>query len=289
MTQACWTPTAETGFLMNPDPIEDLTSVDLPLEADAVAELMDKARRLPALIEAQTIRSDLQSMPVFDMAPIAEVTDLRITERLFQIYSHFANAFVWCDQVDPATFVPGSVAVPLVQLAYFVERPSIVPYASTGLANFDRLDPNGPHELENLRCIQKLVDIQDESWFHLVHVEIEARAGAAIFALMEASRRAKACDGAGVEAELAKVPPVFDKMILSFRRITERCDTNVYYHTLRPYLFGFDGIVYEGVAEFGGKPLTFWGESGAQSTVIPAIKALIGLQHSHGGLSEDLE
>jgi indoleamine 2,3-dioxygenase len=251
--------------------------------------LMDKARRLPAMIEGQTLRRDLQSMPVFDMSPIAEVSDLRITERLFQIYSHLANAFVWCDQGDPASFVPEAVAVPLVQLAHMVERPPIVPYASTGLANFERIDPNGPHELENLRCIQKLVAIEDESWFHLVHVEIEAHAGAAIFALIEAARLAKLSDVAGVEAELAKVPSVFDKMIRSFRRITERCDTNAYYHTLRPYLFGFDGIIYEGVAEFDGKPMTFRGESGAQSTVIPAIKALIGLQHSHGGLSEDLE
>lgn len=289
MTQACWTPTAATGFLMTPDPIEDLNTVDLPLDAGAVGELMDKARSVPAMISAQTLRRDLGAMPVFDMSAMAEVADMRITERLFQIYAHLANAFVWCDHDALASFVPKAVAVPLVQLAHFVERPPIVPYASTGLANFERLDPNGPHELENLRCIQKLVDIEDEAWFHLVHVEIEAHAGAAIFALLNASRLANSGDAAGVEAELAKVPAVFDKMIRSFRRITERCDTNVYYHTLRPYLFGFDGIFYEGVEEFGGKPMTFRGESGAQSTVIPAIKALIGLQHSHGGLSEDLE
>ena len=178
--------------------------------------------------------------------------------------------------------------MPLVQLAHIIERPPIFPYANTGLMNFQRLDPNGPHELENLKCIQKMVDIPDESWFHLVHVEIEARAGAAIFALIEAGRLANLNDASGVEAELTKVPPVFDKMIRSFRRITEHCNTDVYYHTLRPYLFGFDGVVYEGVAEFGEKPMTFMGESGAQSTVIPAIKALIGLQHSKGRLSEDL-
>ena len=133
-----------------------------------------------------------------------------------------------------------------------------------------------------------MVDIPDESWFHLVHVGIEARAGAAIFALLEAARLAVLNDVAGVEAELAKVPPVFDKMIRSFRRITEKCSSDVYYLTLRPYLFGFDGVVYEGVAEFDGKPMTFMGESGAQSSVIPVVKALTGLQHSYGGLSEDL-
>lgn len=289
MNQACWTPSSGTGFLMAPDPIENLNTVDNPLDPGVTGALLDVASSLPVRIERGTIRADLQSMQVFDMAPMAEVKDMRITERLFQIYAHFANAFVWCDQSDPATYIPKAVAAPMVQLSKFVERPPIVPYASTALSNFQRLDPNGPHQLENLRCIQKMIDIPDESWFHLVHVEIEAHAGGAIFALLEAACMAKQGDTAGVEAELAKVPPVFDKMINSFRRITEQCDTNVYYHTLRPYLFGFDGIIYEGVDEFGGKPMKFTGETGAQSSVIPAIKALIGLQHSHGGLTEDLE
>lgn len=288
MTQDCWTPTRATGFLMAPDPIEDLGRVDQPLNAEATGQLMDIARTLPARIARRSIRDDLRAMPVFDMAPIAEVADQRITERLCQIYATLANAFVWSGQARSPTHLPEAVAVPAAQLAQLVERPPIVSYVSTCLANFERLDPDGPYELENLRCIQKMVDIADESWFHLVHVEIEARAGAALFALLEASHLAQQEDTAGVEAELAKVPPVFDGMIQTFRRITERCNTDVYYHSLRPYLFGFEGVVYEGVAAFGGQPMRFMGGSGAQSSVIPAIKALIGLRHSKGGLSEDL-
>ena len=79
---------------MSPDPIEDLNTVDLPLASEVCGELMDKARSLPTRIADQTIRNDLQSMLVFDMAPVVEVSDHRITERLFQIYSHLANAFV---------------------------------------------------------------------------------------------------------------------------------------------------------------------------------------------------
>ena len=77
-------------------------------------------------------------------------------------------------------------------------------------------------------------------------------------------------------------------MMKTFVRITEKCNTDVYYHTLRPYLFGFDGVVYEGVEEFGGKPQTFRGESGAQSSVIPAIKAYLGVEHAEGGMTEHL-
>ena len=150
MDQLCWTPTAETGFLLSPDPIEDLERVDQPLSGDATGQLLDIARTLPARIESQTIRVDIRAMPVFDMTQIAEVTDFRITERLFQIYSTLANAYVWCDQSDPSKSLPASIAMPLVQLAHIVERPPIVPYASTGLMNFQRPDQNRPHELENL-------------------------------------------------------------------------------------------------------------------------------------------
>lgn len=289
MIQTCWTVTSNTGFLMSPDPIEDLASVDPPLAQGAVDELMDMAKTLPTRIVGKTIRTDLQAMPTFDMAGVAEVTDYRITERLFQMYSHFANAFVWCEEKDPRNFVPAPVAVPLVQLANMLERPPMLPYASTALANFKRVDPNGGYGVDNLRCIQKMVDIEDETWFHIIHVEIESHAGAAIFALIEASRLAQISDQTGVERQLAKVPPAFDEMIRTFRRIAEKCSTEIYYYTLRPYLFGFDDVVYEGVEEFGGKPMSFRGESGAQSTVIPAIRSLLGLVHAQGGLSKDLE
>ena len=78
-------------------------------------------------------------------------------------------------------------------------------------------------------------------------------------------------------------------MITTFKRMFEKCSPDIYFHTLRPYLFGFTDIVYIGVEEFKGKPQTYRGESGAQSTVIPAIQAFLGLRHEKGGLTEHLE
>ena len=102
MIQTCWTVAPQSGFLLSPDPIEDLTKVKQPLDNDVVEELLDMARTLPKRIKTQTIRRDLQNMATFDMAAIAEVTDFRITERLFQIYSHLGNAFVCVINLIPA-------------------------------------------------------------------------------------------------------------------------------------------------------------------------------------------
>jgi len=74
-------------------------------------------------------------------------------------------------------------------------------------------------------------------------------------------------------------------MIATFKRITEQCRPEYYFHTLRPYLFGFTNVVYEGVDAFGGAPQTFAGETGAQSSAIPAIRALLGIEHNEGGLT----
>jgi len=261
-TQHCWNINKESGFLINPDPIADLSQIDRPI---------------------------LDSLSIYDMSPLCAVEDFRIHERAFQIYAHFANAYVWSDQNEPSDHIPAGIAVPLVELAKMVERPPIVPYASTALCNFQRIDPNGGLHVDNLRCVQKLIDIPDESWFHLIHVEIEAHAGSAIQHCIDATSAITHDDTISLAANLEGIPKSVKKMVATFKRIPEKCSTDVYYHTLRPYLFGFDDIVYEGVKEFKGRPQTFRGETGAQSTVIPALQRFLGLHHEQGGLTEHLQ
>ena len=53
-------------------------------------------------------------------------------------------------------------------------------------------------------------------------------------------------------------------------------DPALYYKTFRPYIRFFEGVVYEGVDT---SPLNFRGETGAQSSVIPALVALLKVPH----------
>ena len=289
MNQNSWQIRPESGFLMSPDPLVDLSTVETPLANEITGQLQDLADRLLELIQTRQIRPELVALPVHDLTPLGEVAEFRIHERAFQIYAHLANAYVWSEVDNPSDHLPAGVAVPLVLLSKLVQRPPIVSYAGTALSNFRRLDPAGGFVVDNLVCVQKLVDIPDESWFHLTHVEIEAHAGTAIQACLTAVEAAKRDDLAGVRASLAGIPPTLDRMVATFKRITYGCSPDVYYHTLRPYLFGFDDIVYEGVQEYGGKPQTFVGETGAQSTVIPALQRFLGLSHERGGLTEHLQ
>jgi len=289
MKQECWTPRPKSGFLMCPDPVADLSACDAPIDAGQSALLQELAVGLPDLIKTERVRSVLDELPIIEVAELEHCADGRVAERAFQIYAHFANVYIWCDQADPADRIPAGVAVPLVQLAELVERPPILPYASTALCNFERVDPDGGYRVENLRVIQKIVDIPDESWFHLTHVEIEAHAGDALFACLDATSHIDNDDAKSAERALAGIPDAFNRMGSTFRKIAKGCKPQTYYHTLRPYLFGFNDIVYEGVAKYGNKPQTFRGQTGAQSSAIPSVQAFLGLRHEHGGLTHHLE
>ena len=62
------------------------------------------------------------------------------------------------------------------------------------------------------------------------------------------------------------------------------------YETLRPFLFAHpDGGIFDGVQSFGGKPQPFLGQTGAQSALIPAICASLGLRHARSELTTYLE
>jgi indoleamine 2,3-dioxygenase len=71
------------------------------------------------------------------------------------------------------------------------------------------------------------------------------------------------------------------------QRMPESCDPYVYYHRVRPYIFGWHnnpalpgGLVYEGVTAYAGKPQSFRGETGAQSTIVPCLDAVLGVEHA---------
>lgn len=70
------------------------------------------------------------------------------------------------------------------------------------------------------------------------------------------------------------------------RRIPEKMDPALYYKTFRPYIRFFEGVVYEGVDI---APLDHRGETGAQSSIIPALVAFLKVPHRPTRLTDHLE
>jgi indoleamine 2,3-dioxygenase len=282
MLQQCWDIWGDRGFLINPDPIVYPVKIH--------SDLLRLAERVPELLEARTLRGTLDALPLYDLTPALEIdTDFRVAERLMQVYSYLASAYVYAEADSSARHIPANIAVPLVRLAHLVERPPILSYAGYVLNNWRRSDPAKPIALGNIETIQHFMGGEDEDWFILVHVDIEARAARALRGVQQAVAAADEGDTPVVEQALLAIAESFGEMIATFQRMPEHCDSDVYYWKVRPYIFGFNEVVYEGVTEFAGKPMSFRGQTGAQSSIIPVMVAALGLQHERSALTQHLE
>ena len=92
---------------------------------------------------------------------------------------------------------------------------------------------------------------------------------------------------------LKKVAQSLMAMNKTMNKMPEKCDPYIYYTRVRPYIFGTknnpdlpNGLVYEGCYE--NEPQLFRGETGAQSSIVPAIDGLLGVIHKNVPLKEYL-
>jgi indoleamine 2,3-dioxygenase len=276
----------ESGFLPVRDPAVRLSN---PAFKDIERLGMD----LPRLVHERSFR--LASMdylnPQLDWEAALSAANDQEIERLFMLFSYFASAYVHSPGLEAVTKIPSQIAVPLVRLAREVDRPPILSYASYCLHNWRRTDPAGPVALGNIQLLQNFslprAGKEDEDWFVLVHVDIEARAGAGLQAVSTAKYAIAQDDPGLLEGLLEMTATSFEKMNTTLSRMPEGCSPEVYYNKVRPYIFGFTDIVYEEC--FGNTPQTYRGETGAQSSIVPTMLAALGVCHKSSLLTQHLE
>jgi indoleamine 2,3-dioxygenase len=268
--------TEKRGFLPVKDPREKAPK--------ALGDWADIAYELPKLLVSGRVRKVVDAMPTLSTE---EVTALDELERAMLAFSYIGHAYVWAD-ASPPQVLPAGLAVPWQAVAKKLGRPPVLSYASYALHNWKRLDRKEPIELGNIALIQNFLGGVDEEWFILVHVDIEAKAGAALAALLPAQEAVKNDDAKTLKKELTTIENCLSKVYASLLRMTERCDPYIYYHRVRPYIHGWkdhplfpDGLTYTDVADYHGKPQQFRGETGAQSSIIPSIDAVLGVEHAN--------
>lgn len=264
-----------TGFLPEADPLRRL-----PSAFDAWENL---AIDLPKALMSDYVRRMIEALPPF---PIDKISNQAELERAMVVLSYLGHAYVWGGE-RPATTIPAVLAVPWHAVAKRMGRPPVLSYSSYSMHNFIRFDPAREREVGNVALIQNFMGGADEEWFVLIHVDIEARAAAAIGCLLDAQQAVVDGDADAVKAHLHTIKGSLDGMNATMNRMGEWCDPYVYYHRVRPYIHGWrnhpdvpEGVVYEGVDEYAGKPQTFRGETGAQSGIVPALDAFLGVGHA---------
>jgi len=267
--------TAERGFLPIADP-----NAAIPL---ANAEWHETARNLPSLIPSGKIRAIIEHLPEFRPELLSSEEDL---EAAMRSLSYLGQAYVWGEPDAPAA-LPARLAVPWHAVASALGREPILSYASYALWNWRRIDEDGPIALGNIALLQHFLGGLDEAWFILIHVDIERRAGAALAAGADVQTAISEGDDAGATAALTRLGDALDGILATMQRMPESCDPYIYYHRVRPYIFGWrdnpaipGGLVYEGVTAYAGAGQNFRGETGAQSTIVPCLDAILGVDHA---------
>lgn len=274
---------AVRGFLPPTDPL-----TILPKEYVAWEQA---AGEIPKLLAADRIRATLRGLPSIQIDHLHSEAEL---DRAMLLLSYLGHAFVFGGH-EPDAHLPAVIAVPWAAVASCVGRPPVLSYASHALVNWRRYDVSEPVALGNIARLQNFSGGVDEDWFVLVHVAIEGSAAPALQAALGAHLALARGDLSTLTCALAEIAETVCTMLAILRHMPEKCDPYIYYNRVRQFIFGWldnpglpEGVFYHGVSEFSGRPRRFRGETGAQSSIIPSIDALCGIDYADDPLGSHL-
>ncbi len=261
------------GFLPSTPPLQSLPSNFAAWESVAA--------KLPKLLVSHQCRQEIEALP--SSFPLELLQTSAQNERAMMILSYIGHAYVWGEK-PVANRLPANIAKAWCSVAQRLKRPPVLSYASYALHNWYLINPSEPIVLGNIALLQNFLGGMDEEWFILIHVDIEEKAKTALQALFPVLDAAQKKSSDEVFSYLRQIADSLEAMCTTLDRMPERCDPYIYYHRVRPYIHAWknnpalpDGLIYEDC--FDNKPQQFRGETGAQSSIIPALDHVLGITH----------
>ena len=269
------------GFLPQKVP-----SKSYSVQSESCDRIQEIASNLPKLLLTGKVQSVVNKLSPKDLS-IDDLLINQASQDLKLAMSHLsfiAHAYIWGDN-KPNESIPSVLANPWVKAANNQGRPPILSYASYCLDNWFLIDPDESISLENVGLINNFLGGVDEDWFVTIHVCIENAAADAMAACAEiAMLETDSPESKSIEL-LNRIVRSMKKVNEIFARMPEKCDPYIYYHRVRPFIFGTkdnpdlkNGLIYKG--EFDNQPQFFRGETGAQSSIIPSLDGALQITHT---------
>ena len=278
------------GFISSDQPLRYLNDKN---QDEQILENL--ACSIPKLLLTNKIRKQIDNLPdsffSHDLSKYSE-EELRLLNVQF---SFLAHAYVWGDLV-PSKILCKAIAKPWSNISNMLGRPPILSYASYCLDNWHKINQDEGVNLDNVALNYNFLGGIDEDWFVTIHVCIEHAANKAIQSAFNIALKTETsdCDERVLLDELTSIKEAMLEVNHIFRKMPEKCDPYIYYHRVRPYIFGWknnpalpDGLIYESC--FDEKPQFFRGETGAQSSIVPTLDALLNVVHERDELREYLD
>ncbi len=258
------------GFLPAEDPLQQL-----PIAFSSWDEI---SKQIPSLLIAGKTRTIVKQMEQLKIAGLQHKSELW---RAFLVLSVIANAYIM-GEGEQAKILPANIAVPLWEVAQKLNIPPVFIYASMMLNNWSRIDISAPIDLDNLAILRSYYGGADEHWFFLSMVAIEAKGGIIAHSVVKALQAVKDFDSTQIELCLTDIIAAQQAMLISLKRVPEKCDPYVFYHRVRPILDAWQqpGVIYEGVSN---KPQMWIAASAAQCALIQVLDITLGINHAGAG------
>jgi len=272
-------------FLPKKDPLTNYKSTSKSLD-----RIFDIANQLPKLLLTGRVQQTIDKLNVNDLSlsHLTKNNDIREIKLAMVHLSFISHAYIWGSK-SPSKILPEVVAKPWVNLSDILGRPPILSYASYCLDNWYRINPKEEIRLENVGLITNFLGGVDEDWFVTIHVCIENAASKAIIAASKLSKLNETDSISIYSKYLKEIIRSLREVNTIFSRMPEKCDPYVYYHRVRPFIFGTKdnpdlkkGLIYEN--QYNNKPQFFRGETGAQSSIIPYLDGALGIYHTEDHL-----
>ncbi|KAI4636645.1 hypothetical protein J4E83_001602 [Alternaria metachromatica] len=245
-------------------------------------------RNFQSLILAKRLRGIVDTLPVLGTQFLLTEAEWR---RAYSILGFIAHAYIWGGD-RPSDIVPPSISIPFMETCKHLELPPVATFAAVCLWNWRPLFDWEPADtLDNLATQMTFTGSMDESWFYLVSVAIEARAGPVIPMMIRAIEAARDNDSKTVVDCLQKFAGRLDELGALLERMYESCDPHVFYHRIRPFLAGSKNMADAGLPNgvmfddgTGQQPyVQFSGGSNAQSSTIQFFDIVLGVEHRPTG------
>jgi len=272
-------------FLPSKDPLNEYKT-----SSKSLGRLADIADQLPKLLLTSKIQKNINSLKTNDLSVDLLIKNKNIRElKLAMVQLSFiSHAYIWGAKT-PSKVLPEALAKPWTQVANILGRPPILSYASYCLDNWYRLNKKENISLENVGLLTNFLGGVDEDWFVTIHVCIEDAAREAIGAADSISKLNDKNSVKDFSDQLKLIISSLRKVNAIFSRMPEKCDPYVYYHRVRPFIFGTKdnpdlkkGLIYKN--QYNNKPQFFRGETGAQSSIMPFLDGALGIYHTEDHL-----
>ena len=274
------------GFLPINPPMREYHSPD----TSSLSRIQQLANNLPKMLLTDRVERTINSLSEDDL-DVSELLDSNSHEEInlaMSQLSFLAHAYILGGS-EPKSLLPKVISKPWVSLSRKLARPPVLSYASYCLHNWYLIDESDAIDLDNVALINNFLGGIDEDWFVTIHVCIENAASEAIKACEEIANCNKDSEESSVNELLKTISISIAAVNKIFKRMPERCDPYVYYHRVRPFIFGSkdnpdlkNGVIYEG--QYDNKSQFFRGETGAQSSIMPTLDGALGVEHSEDSL-----